>query len=385
MSENKKVQSRQSNIELLRIVSMCMIIAMHYMTKGMELPKLSEDVSLHNIIFRLIFAFCASSVNAYVLISGYFAVDSKWHIGRVIYLWIEVLFYSILIPVILNIAGMADIGSMELSLKQQIFLPVSYEHYWFATAYVMLYLFSPVLSSAIRNLDKRQLGTVIAALVTVFCGFKSVNPYLIPWDKYGDDVIWFMILYLIAGYMRKYGMPFITVSRDVGRETGNADSTAGTGCVDTLDRDMTGQGRRGLCVYIIFSILTFLIAYTVSYIVRATGKLEYYMDMTLCYNYITVLIASIGLFYAFNSMSIRSNKYINRLAGYTFGVYLLHENITLRTLWPKLLGIDRVNGQWYQLLHMIMCIVIVLTVGMVFDAVRTGLFGLILSKSKKET
>lgn len=359
MSDNKNGQSRQSNIELLRIVSMCMIIAMHYMTKGMELPKLSVDNSLHNIIFRLIFAFCASSVNAYVLISGYFAADSKWHIGKAIYLWVEVLFYSILIPLILNILGVADMGSMELSLKQQIFLPISYEHYWFATAYVMLYLFSPVLSSAVKNLDKKQLGTAIAALVTVFCGFKSVNPYLIPWDKYGDDVIWFMILYLIAGYMRRYGVPFI--AGDTGK-----------------------QGRRGLCVYIIFSILTFLIAYTVSYIVRATGKLEYYMDMTLCYNYITVLIASIGLFYAFNSMSILSNKYINRLAGYTFGVYLLHENITLRSLWPKLLGIDKVNGQWYQVLHMVLCIMIVLIAGMVFDAVRTGLFGLILSKCKKE-
>lgn len=362
---------------------MCMIIAMHYMTKGMELPKLSADSSLHNIVFRLIFAFCASSVNAYVLISGYFAIDSKWHIGKVIYLWAEVLFYSILIPVILNIFGVADIGSMELSVKQQIFLPISYEHYWFATAYVMLYLFSPVLSSAIKNLDKKQLGTVIAALVTVFCGFKSVNPYLIPWDKYGDDVIWFMILYLIAGYMRQYGVPFITKNSDVKRMPNDADSAAASGCADISGRDTTVSGRRGLCVYIIFSILTFLIAYAASYIVRATGKLEYYMDMTLCYNYITVLIASIGLFCAFNSMKLRSSRFINRIAGYTFGVYLLHENITLRTLWPKLLGIDRVNGQWYQVLHMLLCIVIVFIAGMVSDAVRSGLFGLILSKCKK--
>ncbi|MCR5398775.1 MAG: hypothetical protein K6E68_04490, partial [Lachnospiraceae bacterium] len=62
--------SRQSNIEILRIIAMCMIIAMHYMTKGMNLPKLSVDSSLHNVIFRLIFAFCASSVNVYVFISG---------------------------------------------------------------------------------------------------------------------------------------------------------------------------------------------------------------------------------------------------------------------------------------------------------------------------
>ncbi len=342
MKQTENSNSRQSNIELLRIISMCMIIAMHYMTKGMVLPKLSEDVSLHNIIFRLIFAFCASSVNVYVFISGFFAVDSRWSIGKLIRLWLQVLLYSILIPLILWAVGAVDISTMSLGMKQQIFLPISYEHYWFATSYVLLYLFSPVLAIAIEKLDKRQLGTTIAVLVTVFCGFKSVNPYLIPWDKYGDDVIWFMILYLIAGYIRMYGVPFIE--------------------------------KRGLLVYIIASAITFDIAYGVSFIVRQTGKLEYYMDMTLCYNYITVLIASIGLFCVFKNLSLKPNKWINRIAGYTFGVYLLHENIVLRDLWPKLLGIDSARGQWWQILHMLLCIIIVFTAGCIADAVRSLLF-----------
>lgn len=362
MSEAKNGQIRQSNIELLRIISMCMIIAMHYMTKGMVLPKLSDDISLHNILFRLIFAFCASSVNVYVFISGYFAIDSKWSIGKLIRLWIQVLLYSVLVPVVLWAAGVVDISSMDLGMKQQIFLPISYEHYWFATSYVLLYLFSPVLAIAIEKLDKKQLGATIAVLITVFSGFKSVNPYLIPWDKYGDDVIWFMVLYLIAGYIRLYGIPFI-----------DPNSTAAGG---TSDEDRCGRkaGLRGLLVYIIFSILTFAIALAASFIVRSTGKLEYYMDMTLCYNYITVLIASVGLFAAFRSLDIKPNQLINRIAGYTFGVYLLHENIVLRELWPKLLGIEAVNGKWYQILHMLLCIVIVFACGCIIDAIRIMIF-----------
>lgn len=341
---NKDNSIRQSNFELLRIIAMCMIIAMHYMTKGMQLPKLSVDTSLHNILFRVIFSFCSSAVNVYVFISGYFAIDSKWSIGKLIRLWLQVLLYSILIPVILNIAGVVDISSMNLSLKQQIFLPISYEHYWFATSYVMLYLFSPVLTVAIKHLEKRQLGTVIIATLTVFCGFKSVNPYLIPWDKYGDDVIWFIMLYLIAGYIRMYGIT------------------------------MFDKSKTGLMIYIIFSAVTFAIAYVASYIVRATGKMEYYMDMTYCYNYITVLIASIGLFYVFKNLNVSANKWINRLAGYTFGVYLLHENITLRELWPHWLGIDTVAGQWWQILHMLLCIIIVFVIGCIVDAVRAYIF-----------
>ena len=344
MKENDKHSARQSNFELLRIISMCMIIAMHYMTKGMDMPKLSVDNGLHNIAFRLIFAFMVSAVNIYVFISGYFAVDSKWSVGKLIRLWLQVLFYSILVPVVLSIFGLADISSMGLGMKQQIFLPISYEHYWFASSYVMLYLFSPVLTIAIDKLDKKQLGATIAVLVMVFCGFKSVNPYLIPWDKYGDDVVWFLVLFLIAGYIRKYGIPMIT------------------------------SGRKGAVVYILFSLFTFFIAFAVSFIVRVTGKMEYYMDMTNCYNYVTVLIASIGLFIAFSHIDIKPNKWINRIAGYTFGVYLLHENIVLRELWPHLLGIDAAQGQWWQIFHMLICIVILFAAGCAVDALRTLVF-----------
>ncbi len=367
MGEAKNGQIRQSNIELLRIISMCMIIAMHYMTKGMVLPKLSDDISLHNVMFRLIFAFCASAVNVYVFISGYFAIDSKWSIGKLIRLWIQVLLYSVMVPVVLWAAGVVDISSMDLGTKQQIFLPISYEHYWFATSYVLLYLFCPVLAVAIDKLDKKQLGTTIAVLLTVFCGFKSVNPYLIPWDKYGDDVIWFMVLYLIAGYIRLYGVPFID----------KKDEQDTRGYEDESENDIRRKSavRRGLAVYIISSVLTFAIALVVSFIVRNTGKLEYYMDMTLCYNYITVLIASVGLFCAFKNLNIGSNGFINRIAGYTFGVYLLHENIVLRDLWPGILGIGYASGRWWQIIHMIVCIIVVFTAGCIIDSIRAWLFG----------
>ncbi len=350
--------SRQSNIEILRIIAMCMITAMHYMTKGMELPKLSVDHGLHNVVFRLIFAFCASAVNVYVFISGYFSIDSGWSIKKLLRLWLEVLFYSVLVPLLLSLTGMVDISSLDFGTWQQIILPISYEHYWFATAYVMLYLFSPILKAAIEHLDKKQLGAVILATVIVFCGFKSANPYLIPWDKYGDDVIWFMILYLIAGYIRLYGIPFF-----MGKDS------------DDPDGAVHSPGR-ALIIYIVFSALTFAIAYITSLIVRATGKMEYYMDMTLCYNYVTVLIASVGLFYVFLGLDIKPCKFINRFAGYTFGVYLLHENIVLRELWPKLLGIDNAMGRPWQILHMLVCIVIVFACGCIFDFVRNVIFRL---------
>lgn len=352
------MKKRQSNFELLRIIAMCMIIAMHYITKGMQIEKLSVDNSAFNLFYWLIYAFCTVSVNVYVLISGYFMVDSNWRIGKVVKLWIQVLCYSILVPLVLGIIGVVDIASLDFGTIQQIILPITYEHYWFATAYVMMYLLSPVLAMAVKNMGRVQLRNVILVMLVVFCGFKSVNPYLIPWDKYGCDFAWFICLFLIAGYIRMYGIEFF-------------DSRI-----------------KAFMVYIGFSILTFAIALSASFAVRITGKFEYYMDMTYCYNYITVLVASVGLFYVFIHTKIggdaegKLSVLINRIAGYTFGIYLLHENILLREMWPKVLGIDAANGKWWQIIHMLLCILIIFAVGVIVDYFRAGLFKLVEIKKK---
>lgn len=342
--------ARQSNLELLRILSMCMIITMHYMTKGMKIEKLSLDCGLRNAVFWILYAFCLSSVNVYVFLSGYFAIDSKWSIGKLLRLWAEVLFYSIGVPLVLSVFGVFDIRSAGLSVWQQIFLPVTYEHYWFATAYIMLFLLSPILNIAIAKLEKKSFQAVLLALIAVFCGLKSVNPYLIPWDRYGNDVMWFIVLYLTAGYLRVHGMPFV----------GTADG---------------GKRRRnGWAVYVIFSLLTFAAALAYAFFVRLTGKFAYSMDMTYCYNYITVFLASIGLFAAFAGLRIGHIPWINRIAGYTFGVYLLHDNIVLREMWPLLPGMAAASGKWWQLFHMLVCVAAVFAIGAFVDFLRDGLF-----------
>ena len=348
--QTSKKNNRQTGFELLRIISMLMIIAMHYMTKGMKIEKLSADNSVTNIIYWIIYAFCLSSVNAYVFISGYFAPDSKWSLKKLIRLWAQVLCYSILVPLILSAFGVFDLKGADLSLKQQIFLPVTYEHYWFATAYIMLYLIVPVLNAAISKLEKNNYRALLLALIAVFCGFKSINPYLIPWDKYGNDMIWFIILYLIGGYLRTYGIPF------------------------TENKNKKQNARFGLFAYLAFSVITFFIAFAFSFIVRSTGKLEYYMDMTYCYNYVTVVIASIGLFAFFANTDIGYRPWINNVARYTFGVYLLHDNIVLREKWQHLLLIDSAQGKWWQIFHMLICIIIVFIVGSAMDFVRNGVF-----------
>lgn len=86
---------RNSNIELLRIVSMLMIVILHFLMHG-QILKWSAFGSKEYAIYWMIEAFVFVSVNAFVLISGYFLCLSEFKVSRLIKIWFQVLFYSII-------------------------------------------------------------------------------------------------------------------------------------------------------------------------------------------------------------------------------------------------------------------------------------------------
>lgn len=350
IDENK----RQLNFEILRIIAMCMIITMHYLTKGLNVPKLSEDLSLSNMLWWLIYAFSVGAVNIYVLISGYFLADSRWRIDKVFSLFFTVWLYSVLVPLTLDALGIVDLGRLSLGDWQQLLLPIEYEHYWFATAYVMMYILSPVLAIAVRSLNRELLRGVIAGLVVLFSVLKSINPYLIPWDKYGNDVLWFIVLFMIAGYIRRFGIQASITLR--------------------------------VLTYILTSILILVSELILGVIVNKTGKLEYMLDMLCANNHILVLLASVALFTAFielktDTINEKTGRIILMFSSSTFGIYLLHENLLVRSRWTSWLGVDRLNNTALKLLFLIISIVALFIVGTLIDRVRAGLF--IMFKKKK--
>ena len=89
-----KGKARQANIELLRIIAMIMVVALHYLVKGGAAVSLADNFAAINIVLWLIKAICIVAVNVYVLISGYFLLEAKWKISRLVNLWIQVIFSS---------------------------------------------------------------------------------------------------------------------------------------------------------------------------------------------------------------------------------------------------------------------------------------------------
>ena len=347
----KSGSKRQANFELLRIVAMFMIISLHYLVKGgiaTPFPFPAKE-NPAGVLAWLVEAFCIVAVNCYVLISGYFLVESAWKPGRAVSLVLQVLFYSLLVPPLLLLTGVGSAGDLDMYDWIGFAFPFGTEHYWFATAYLVMYLFAPFLAAGIEKMKKRDLQILLVFLFAVFSLEKTVLPLYLATDRYGYDFGWFLCLFVAAGYIRRYGISW-------------------------LDRQSHAAGLYALSCVLIW--LFSLAANTVG------GKMEtfvHYADMLYTYNHLLCVTGAVSLFYVFKNMRVREGRFaeaVRKLAPYTFGVYLLHEHILVRYEWMKWLGAEKVKESFLFVPHLLLCVAAVYAVGTAVDFVRARIFSM---------
>lgn len=338
---------RRTNFELLRIVAMFMIIALHYLVKGNVAVPYSESRSMVNYAARLAEAFCIVAVNCYVLLSGYFLVESEWKPGRVASLLCQVLFYSLSVPVAMICIGMLSPHDLGLYDWIGFLFPIETEHYWFATAYLFLYLFAPLLAAGVKKMEKKTLQKVIVLLLLFFSVGKTVLPFSLVTDHYGYDYGWFLCLFLIAAYLRLYGCRWLE------------------------------EKNHGLWLYMGMCVCLFALSAAAGILGNRIEALAYYAEMPYTYNHLLCLLGAVGLFMAFAKIRFREGRAaecIRRIAPYTFGVYLLHEHILIRYEWIDWLQVGKVRESFLFIPHMLWCVCVIFLVGILVDFIRTWLF-----------
>lgn len=344
-------KTRQANIELLRSIAMLMVVALHYLVKGNVAVSLADDFSAGNVIFWFIKAICIVAVNVYVLISGYFLLEAKWKISRLVKLWFQTMFYSIGVPLVCLFLGAGEVRQWGRYDWINVLFPVQMEHYWFVTAYVILYLLVPLLGEGVKHLTQKQHKLVIAGLLLVFSVPKTILPIGIPTDRYGYDFGWFVTLFMIAAYLRLYPVP------------------------------MLRKKSTSLMIYLGAVCGIWGISVVCAVLSRKDLPFAYMMDMAYCYNHLLVLIASVAFFSLFKEISIsegKISKVICKVSKYTLGVYLLHENIAVRDKWQFWAGVEGVREGMGIFPHMLITIAAVFIAGVMVDYVRECIFNAVI-------
>ncbi|WP_291255096.1 acyltransferase [Fusobacterium sp.] len=326
--QKKRENKRESNLELLRIISMIMIVAHHFALHGFQFHEL--ELTSNKIILDFLVIGGKIGVNIFILISSYFLIEGKFNLKRIINLILKVKVYAILFLILFYFKG--EIISLK-DIMRSIF-PIFYELYWFISAYIILYFIFPYLNKFLNNLTKIELEKLLLGSFFLY----SILPSFIGTKLFFSSVIWFVILYLMTYYIKKY-----------------------------LDLNKINNLK-------ILSIMSYLLIFisilSFDYLGKRIEIFKIYDTYFIAENSILSLIFSISTFLIFLKMDKINNKLINYLANGTLGVYLFHENVFVR---PYLYNEILLNNKFIEynslifLFHSILSIIFIFMLGIIID------------------
>lgn len=330
---------RNSNIELLRILSMLMVMLIHACFMSVGLPSPFQTINAPVETFAI---FCQESlsvvcVNTFILISGWFGI--YWKRKKLLSLLFQVFFFSALILVVLTIYAPAKYLSTD---KIGTVLMIHASDYWFVKSYVILYVFSPVLNCFLESLSRRKIECFLLLfyLMQSIYGWVSINGA--AEFQGGYSALSFFGLYALARYIRIYGIPYMGWS---------------------INRFSWKQYLFG------YFVVAFFLA-VLGFVVTRLGLLV--AGRIFTYTNPLVVLESLCLLLAFSVRKPFYNKRINWLAGSCLAVYLFHGNeLILRPYYAGILhGVYVESGFFRYSVFMIVFIVIFFVISICLDRIR---------------
>lgn len=206
---NSGVKKRNINLDVLRSLAMLLVVTWHFYVRGLDISGvaaadiLEGKVGMANFVFsQFAIVFGSACVNLFVLISGFFLVSKPFNWKRVILLWMEVLFYGIVIGLLFYFLqpGSVSVGKLLTYLR-----PITGDNYWFFQKYFGLVCLAPFLSSVVNNLSQSQYKRLLLVTLIVGCTFTGHFPFgEIMVTAKGFSLIWFIFLFFWGGYLKRF-------------------------------------------------------------------------------------------------------------------------------------------------------------------------------------
>ncbi len=326
--DNSYPGTRESNIELFRIVLMLMIITHHYVVNSGivffdqidKIGSISKDFFINTIIAQLTGWGGKAGINGFILITGYFMYNKDIRIRKWLNLLFEVLFYDLLINGLFLLFGYLPAGKTEIikdMLSLNILTGFSIGDDNFISFYLLLYLLIPFINQMIDGLSKRMHFRLLIILFAFFSGVTTLSFGII---NTCSPLGCYITIYLLGAYCGKYGVKH-----------------------DSLIFGLFGT----VFSFILLVGYILLSDYLRIFFGLATGG-GYYLVDGIC-KPLAVTIAFF-LFICFKNIKICNCKLINRIASTTLGVLCIHANgATMRNfLWKDLLSVP--DSQNYKVI-----------------------------------
>lgn len=337
------IRKRDANLDLLRIVSMLLIIFLHSINHSGVLEQ--AELSSNGMYFyvRFSYALCQVCVNCYVMLSGYYLVNSTFRLQKLAALWMETVFYAFTLKLLFMVTGQEPFSVVSLV---SCFLPILTGRYWFITIYVGMYLIFPFLNKLIHALNQKEHTLLNICLFLLFSLWSSIHPAIAGMNSGGGwGLAWFVVLYLAAAWFRLYYTP----------------------------------KHNPAILFGVFFLIPLLIA-SVQLAANAAGIgiLQKIIGNWFRYDSAPAYLMTMVLFAAFLNIQIKgdcASKVICSIAPLTLGVYLFHDHVNVSPwLWELLNLPVKMDSASFPLIQA-GCVLAIFIACIAIDAIRRATVG----------
>lgn len=308
----KTTKDRSVSLDLLRVLAMLMIVVGHAITHGKAGDNSNGLVSM---IISFLNTLSTPATDVFILISGYFLINSSFRFKKLFLLWGQVVFYSVGLFMIMTLVGHQSFSYSGL-IKS--FFPISFNSYWFFSVYIYLFLLSPFFNILLNHMQQRTyqlflaLGFVLLVIVASIPGINVMNP------QAGNGVLWFLMLYSTGGYLYRFPPKHKTIIYSI--------------------------------AFLFFILFAFISKFLIVWISDLIGFSGMGQSRFSPFDSFPIYFAAIACFSAF-----LVSKFDLRLQGHsiskvivlcstgTFGVYLIHEHNSVREWLWQIASLDNDN------------------------------------------
>ena len=336
------VLRRNSNIELLRIIAITLITLNHVSSKGIVI---SSDASMANNCLALFFL-CGGQFgcNIFIIITCWFLSSNKIQWKNIVRIWYQTFTYYLVL-------GLIDIfieGTFNYTNVLKLLFPIITSNYWYSRAYIALLLIYPFGVSIISKLKhKRIIVGIILFSYVIFVyvlGYSESNSTVIGIMKYifARQEVWF-VFFAFFLYSIK----------------------------DSL---LNAEISTKQCILI--SIVLYFAMYS-SVIVSFFYGLAYEIWREI-YSPLNCTSA-LFLFLSFQRMKNRFNQSINKVASYSFGIYLFQCHRYVKPLiWNGLFSFQLYYQKQFIgfLIYCLFGVIAIMLIGFAFEWLYKKLFSI---------
>lgn len=296
-----ETKKRNSSIELLRILMMILIIFHHYCYHGLEESSefcIASIPVYQRVIVQLLHSGGIIANNVFSLISGYYLIANKANNRRKI--------QNILLEYLIYVGAISIITYVICHNPRRMIDGITSPWIggnWYISVYIILLIFAPAINECVEHLTHDQAKLMIRLLIV----FGYILPCIKLYTGFNVNCSFegMLIMYLIGGYIRKYGFDFIP------------------------NRIIRFGINKLIISIIIIQVFVYLMIDVYADFIQNGSLNSSIMNIT----FLTWGgVVPIFIFAVFNNMPAFNNSIINNISKSMIAIYIIHDNPIIRPM-----------------------------------------------------